>query len=408
MTYHELGGCRIVESSAFIAGPLCGMTLAQLGADVIRIDAIGGGIDYRRAPVRDGGRSFYWTGLNKGKRSLALDLRSEEAREIVLRLVGAPGPGGGVLLTNVPSPWLSHKALSSRRGDAISCTIEGSSDGRTAVDYTVNCATGYPSVTGTPERPINHVLPAWDIICANQAALAITVALMRRRQAGAGSEIRLALSDVAFATLSHLGVLAEAELAGRERPALGNHIYGAFGRDFATADGERVMVAAISAKQWTSLTRACLIQDDVRTLETAMGLDFGLEGDRFVAREEIAALIAAWCEKRSLSDIRETFDREGVCWGPYLTPLQLMQRDPRVSLANPMFETTRTPGIGTHLAAGAQIRFASEPRDPTKPAPWVGQHTDEILSGVLGLSNSEIAGLHDRGVVAGPERDPFR
>ena len=167
MTYPLLGALRVVESSAFIAAPLAGLTLAQYGADVIRVDMIGGGLDYGRLPRMPSGRSLYWTGLNKGKRSVAVDLRRPEGRELVQALVTAPGDGG-VLLTNIGTPWLAHALLSARRADLISCTIQGNPDGSTALDYTVNCATGYPAVTGggSPARPVNQVLPAWDIACA--------------------------------------------------------------------------------------------------------------------------------------------------------------------------------------------------------------------------------------------------
>ena len=87
-----LNGVRVVEASAFIAAPMCGMTLAQLGAEVIRFDQIGGGIDYRRWPVTADNHSIYWADLNKGKRSIAVDLRQPEGRELVQRLIAAPGP----------------------------------------------------------------------------------------------------------------------------------------------------------------------------------------------------------------------------------------------------------------------------------------------------------------------------
>jgi 2-methylfumaryl-CoA isomerase len=250
-------------------------------------------------------------------------------------------------------------------------------------------------------------LPAWDVICANQAALAIVSALLRRHRTGEGSEIRMALSDVAFSTLSHLGILAEAELERRERPAIGNHIYGAFGRDFETSDGRRVMVAAISSKQWSALVRACSIQDQIRKVEAELGLDFGREDQRFEGREAICALVEPWCKALSLREIGEIFDREGVCWGPYRSALELIDEDARVSPANPIFERLETGGVGEHLSAGAPMRFVSLPRSPTNPAPWVGEHTDEILSQALDMSDAEIASLHDRGIVAGPERDPF-
>src|SRR5918992_5322420 len=107
-----LSGMRVVEGSAFVAAPLGGMTLAQLGADVIRFDPIGGGLDYGRWPVTKDGRSLFWAGLNKGKRSLAVDLASPRGREIVRRLVCAPGPDAGVFLTNLRARgWLDYPEL---------------------------------------------------------------------------------------------------------------------------------------------------------------------------------------------------------------------------------------------------------------------------------------------------------
>jgi 2-methylfumaryl-CoA isomerase len=398
---------RVVESSAFIAAPLAGLTLAQFGADVIRVDLIGGGIDYGRLPLMPSGRSLYWTGLNKGKRSIAVDLRRPEGRELVRSLVTAGGERGGILLTNIVSQWLGHAALAQSRADVITCSIEGNSDGSTAVDYTVNCATGYPAITGsaTPDAPVNHVLPAWDVACALQAAFAIVSAAERRRRTGQGAELRLALSDVAFTMLSHLGVIGEAELLGQDRPALGNHIYGAFGRDFGTVDGKRVMVAAISASQWSALVKACTMENEIAALERALQLDFGREPDRYQAREDIAKLVEGWFTTRTLREVQEAFDRHRVCWGVYRTTRDLLAHDPRVGVPNPVWERIDTPGIGRHLSAGASVRAGGERRKATTPAPALGQHTDEILQDVLGLDSSAVGRLHDAGVVAGPECD---
>lgn len=409
MNLHLLGGLRVVESAAFIAAPLAGMSLAQFGADVIRIDPIGGGIDYARLPVMPQGRSLYWTGLNKGKRSLAVDIRREEGRELVQALVTEPAPAGGVLLTNIGVPWLAHGLLAARRPDLVSCTIEGSSDGSTAVDYTVNCATGFPSITGggSAERPVNHVLPAWDIACAHQAAFAIVAAAWRRAATGAGAELRLALSDVAFATLSHLGMLAEAELLQRERPSLGNELYGAFGRDFGTADGKRLFVAAISLGQWRSLVKACELQAAVERLQQELGVDLAREDARYAARAQIARLLEPWFAARTLTQARQTLDAHGVCWGPYQTVREALASDPRLSAANPVFESVQTAGVGRHLAAGTPVRQAEQARGATRPAPLLGQHTDEILTEVLGLGSAAVGRLHDRGIVAGPDRDPL-
>lgn len=399
---------RVIESSAFIAAPLAGLTLAQFGADVIRVDMIGGGIDYGRLPLMPSGRSLYWAGLNKGKRSIALDLRRPEGRELVQALATAPGQDAGVLLTNIVTSWLSHATLAARRPDVITCTIEGNPDGSTAVDYTVNCATGYPSITGggTPEAPVNHVLPAWDIACAFQAAFSIVAAHERRRRGGEGAELRLALSDVAFTMLSHLGITAEAELLGQDRPAIGNHVYGAFGRDFGTADGRRVMVAGISGGQWAALVRACAIEAPIAALEQRLGLDFRREADRYAARDAIADLVEAWFASRAFAEVQEVFERHRVCWGLYRTARELLASDPRVGTGNPVWERVDTRGLGEHLSAGTPVRAGPEKRGATAPAPLLGQHTDEILHEVLGLDSAAIGRLHDSGLVAGPERDP--
>src|SRR4026209_67177 len=97
-----LRGLRVVEGSAFVAAPLGGMTLAQMGADVIRIDTLGGGLDYRRWPVTEAGTSLFWCGLNKSKRSVALDLQSPEGRELAMALVCAGGDDAGMFVTNFP------------------------------------------------------------------------------------------------------------------------------------------------------------------------------------------------------------------------------------------------------------------------------------------------------------------
>jgi 2-methylfumaryl-CoA isomerase len=412
MTYPFLRGLRVVESSAFIAAPLAGLALAQQGADVIRVDMIGGGIDYARLPrmphPQGRGRSFYWTALNKGKRSIAIDLRRPEGRELVQQLATAPGPDAGVLLTNIGTPWLAHEVLAAKRPDVITCTIQGNPDGSTALDYTVHCATGYPAITGggSLERPVNQVLPAWDITCAYQAALAIASALYARGRGGRGAELKLALSDVAFTTLSHLGVLAEAELLQQDRPSLGNHLYGAFGRDFATADGARIMVAAVSLNQWKALVQTCGIGEPIAALERRLGLDFADEAQRFEARDAIAALVEPWFAARTRAEAEAALEAHKACWGRYDMPTGLLAHDARVSAANPVFERIATPGIGTHLSAGTAVRATGLEREATAPAPLLGTHTDEVLHEVLGLDAGAIGRLHDAGVVAGPQRDP--
>ena len=404
-----LRGVRVIERSAFIAAPLCGLTLAEHGAEVIRIDRIGGGIDYGRLPVKAGGRSIYWTSLNKGKKSISVDTTAPQGRELVRELITAAGMDGGVLLTNLPAPWLDSDSLRAKRHDLITCTIEGNADGSTALDYTVNCATGYPYATGeaTRDKPVNHSLPAWDVACAYQASFGLAAAVADRRASGRGSDLRLALSDVAFATLSHLGILTEVSLGLPDRDPIGNDIYGAFGRDFRTADGRRLMVAAISARQWRSLVEAADLGASVAEYEAANYVDLGKESDRFRHRDAIAALLAPWIGHRPLGVVAAIFDQFGVCWGRYQAASELVRDDPRVVGQELIYKEIETAGVGRHIAAGAMIRRDGSAAKAPEPAPILGQHTDEVLSEVLGLSSDSIGRLHDQGVVAGPDRDPL-
>lgn len=400
-----LDGLRVVEGSAFVAAPLGGMTLAQLGADVIRFDAIGGGIDFQRWPVAPGGTSLFWTGMNKGKRSFAVDVRRLEGQELVTALICGGGQDAGIFLSNFPaSGWLSDKALRAQRDDLIYVNIIGNPDGSTAVDYTVNPSSGFAYATGPAgsSSPTNHVLPAWDVATGLTAATSLLAAERLRTRTGRGGLVTISLADVAFAMVANLGYLAQAQVLHEGRPPIGNDMYGAFGRDFVTADGRRVMVVAISLRQWQSLVKATGIEPHLPALERALELDFGLEGDRFRGRDALAALVAPWVAKRSLEQVANVFDDHGVCWGPYQTFTQLVEEDWRCSEANPMFTDIQQPGVGRLRTPGTPIAFSAAPRQAPRPAPLLGEHTDEILADVLGLSSREIGVLHDTGIVSSP------
>ncbi len=398
-----LDGLRVFEGSAYVAAPLGGMTLAQLGADVIRFDPIGGGLDRHRWPVTDDGTSMFWAGLNKGKRSIQVDLGSEEGRELVAAMVAQPGPDAGILLTNFPvRGWLDYENLCKRREDLIMVSIVGNHDGSSAVDYTVNPATGFPWATGPRNLavPFNHLLPAWDAITGNLAVAGLLAAERHRRNTGEGQLIKVALSDVAFAMVGNLGKIAEAQVFRRERQKEGNYLYGAFGRDFQTKDGRRIMIVALTSRQWKGLVDATGLAEEFALAERAMDVDLSKEGDRFAAREVLGAILKPWTISRTLEEIREAFDAHGVCWGPYQTFMELVDHDPRCSTENPMFEEIDQPGIGTYLMAGSPLHFSESGRLPVRRAPALGEHTDEILSESLGLSDTEIGRLHDREVVA--------
>ena len=246
-----LAGMRVVEGSAFVAAPLGGMTLAQMGADVIRFDPIGGGLDYRRWPVSDSGDSLFWAGMNKGKRSFQVDIGHPEGRALILELLRGSDSNHGIFLTNFPERgWLAYDALKESRQDLIYVNVLGDRRGGSALDYTVNCAVGFANATGQPDsdEPTNYLLPAWDNITGQMAVVALLAADRYRRLTGEGQLVRLALKDVAVATASNLGNIAEVAVNDADRQKAGNYLYGAFGRDFLSRDGVRVMIVGLTPR----------------------------------------------------------------------------------------------------------------------------------------------------------------
>lgn len=399
MSGEILSGMTVIEGSAFVAAPLGGMTMAQNGADVIRFDQIGGGLDFGRWPLAADGQSLFWAGLNKGKRSIQLDLRSERGRELAGALVAAAGN----FLTNFPARgWLAYEALRERRADLVMVALTGNPDGTSEVDYTVNPATGFPWATGPRNmaEPLNSILPAWDIAMGTQAAFGLLAADRHRARTGRGQLVRLALSDVAFATVGNLGRIAEAQLGARDQPKDGNYLYGAFGHDFETRDGRRVMVVALTARQWRALQEVTGIAEPCRSIEAATGHDLDSESGRFEARDLIAALLRPWFAGRDLATVRELLAGADVSWGPYQTFGQLVDEDPRCSVANPLFEEVEHVGVGSYLMPGSPLYFDDLERLPVAPAPRLGEHTEAILADLLGLSTAEIGRLYDGDVVA--------
>jgi 2-methylfumaryl-CoA isomerase len=384
MTDHAqwpLAGVRVIEVASFIAGPSAGLALRQLGADVIRVDPVGGAPDIDRWPLAESGRSLYWAGLNRGKQSVVLDLGSDTGRATLQDLVTAPGPGNGILVTNLSGKrWLSDELLRAARPDLIHVQVLGTPDGEPAVDYTVNAAVGLPYATGPAdgELPVNNTLPAWDLICGQQAAVAVLAALHRRQTTGEGTHATVALADVAASTLTTLGMLPEAALTGVSRPAYGNAIYGSFGFDPATSDGARVMVVALTPRQWSSLLEVTDTTRVVAAVAAELDADFSREGDRWTHRDVLAALIRPWFATRSLAEVSAALTGTHVLWAPY-RHLAEVAEELTGTTNNPVVASRDDPGLGEILATTGAIRFAGVVADRPAPAPVLGEHTDAVL-----------------------------
>ncbi|WP_426518125.1 CoA transferase [Diaminobutyricibacter sp. McL0618] len=392
-----LSGVRVIEISAFVAAPLGGMTLAQLGADVIRIDPIGGNIDYTRWPVTDAGRSIYWASLNKGKRSVTLDLKSPLGQAIATELIAS----AGILITNLPARgWLSYDNLVRHRPDLIMLRLSGTYDGGAAVDYTVNAASGFPSITGFDERPVNHALPAWDVTAGLYIANGVLAAELERRASGAGQEVNVALSDVMLATVGNLGYIAEVQTNGSTRGPLGNGLYGAYGQSFRTSDDREIMVAVISNRHWKSLGEATGLTEKLAMIGSLLDVDLSTEGGRYHARDAIDAVLRPWFATQSAADAATRLATAGVLQGTFQTFEELVRTDPQCSTANPMMTEIDQPGVGRVLAPRIPLTFDGSPTADAQAAPILGANTDDVLRSVLGTTMEQLADLRARGILA--------
>lgn len=394
--YNLLNGLSIVEASSFVASPTAGLYCAQFGAEVIRVDQIGGGPDFRRWPVTEANDSLYWENLNRAKKSVAFDLGRPEGRELLQQLVRVTGQ----FITNFPAEgFLGHGKLAEGHPDLVTVRVMGWPDGTPALDYTVNNAVGYPMMTGPGPEPVNHVLPAWDLLTGAYAAFALMAAIQRRAATGKGCEVRIPLSDVAIGTVANLGGVAEMIYEDANRPRLGNIVYGLFGRDFVTADGVRTMIVVVTPRHWSNLVAALGVGDAVAKVEAERCVSFAKDdGLRFTHRDALFPLFEAAVAARKHSDLVTAFDAGGIVHSAYRTMLDAVN-DPAMVSQNPIFGQAANPSKLVYPAAGA---FASVPqleRSAPLSAPCNGQHSEEILAERLNLSSGEIARLIDAGIV---------
>lgn len=375
-----------------------------MGAEVIRVDHTAGGLDYDRFMLTKEGRSLSWENLNRAKKSVALDLRSGEGRELCVELAARTGQ----CITNLPEQsFLSHAAMAAKRSDMISLRIMGWHDGRQAMDFTVNAASGYPLMTGPEEwdmetaEPVNQVLPAWDFITGAYSAFALLAALRHRDATGEGSEVRVPLGDVAIGTAANSGMFAEMLYRGADRPRLGNAIWGAFGRDFRSKDGVRFMVAALTAKQWSGLVEAFGVATPVGVLEVEKGVRFA-DGDapRFEHRHALFDIFQNVAGSHDYAALEGMMRANGCTYERYRTAHEAVN-DPVLVADNPLFGPS--PANPSGFAYPAPRSFANLPAheagDPL-PAPYLGQHSEEVLAERLGLSSGAIGKLVDAGTVA--------
>jgi crotonobetainyl-CoA:carnitine CoA-transferase CaiB-like acyl-CoA transferase len=387
-----LAGVRIVDLSRVLAGPYATMTLADLGADVVKIEHPAGGDETRTwGPPFAGGESAYFLSVNRGKRSVALDLKDPEGRELALELCARADvvienfrPGGAGRL------GLDYDAVRTRRPDVVYCTISGfgarEPRDRAGYDFTVQAESGLMAITGEPDgEPMKVGVAIVDVLAGLNAATAILASLRRRDRTGEGDLVEVSLLDSAFAALVNVG--ANALLTGAEPPRYGNtHPSIVPYQPFRAADGWIAVAAAndgLYARLCEAIERPDLVADDRYATNEA----------RVLNRAPLIAELQAVFAARSTDDWERLLLAAGVPAGKIRGVEEALRASPA--------RTRRVdhPAAGPIELVGPPFELNSAALASSAPPPLLGQHTDEVLR-ELGVDDERLASLEERGVIA--------
>ena len=403
-----LAGVRVLDLSRVLAGPWAGQTLADLGAEVIKVERPGAGDDTRHwgppylhdRAGRPTAESAYYLATNRGKRSVAIDLGQAEGQALVRDLAGRCD----ILIENfkvggLARYGLDYATLARLHPGLVYCSVTGfGQDGpyrdRPGYDFMIQAMSGLMSVTGEADDrpgggPQKVGVALTDVLTGLYATIAILAALRHRDLTGAGQQIDLALLDVQVACLANqaLNYLVSGQPPGRLGNAHPNIVpYQAF----ATADGHLVVAVGNDAQ----FRRLCAL---VEQPEWADDPRFATNAARVVHRELLIPRLAARLVERSSDAWLAAFEQAGIPCGPINT-LDRVFVDPQVRARGLQLAIDR-PGVGPVPGVASPLRLGATPVSYRRPPPCLGEHTREVLQELLGLDSVRLDDLAARGVI---------
>lgn len=392
-----LEGLKVVELSQIMAGPTCGMLLADMGAEVVKVERIPDGDDTRTySEPNVNGESAAFMMMNRNKRSIALDLKTEGAKEVIKRLAAA----ADVLTENyrkgaMEKLGIGYEVLKQLNPGLIYCAITGY--GRTGpyadkggFDLIAQGFSGLMSITGDPgQAPIKAGSPITDINAGILAALGVVAAYVHRLKTGEGQMVDTSLMEAGVQQTYWQAAIFFATGVS-PAPTGSAHILAAPYQAFPTRDGW-INVGGANPANWERLTRL------VGMPELALDTRFKTNADRMKNLHELTAILADRLKARTTREWLAEFDAAGIPAGP-INKVGEMLADPQV-LARDMVVELDHPKAGRTRAIGLPIKFSATPGSIRRPAPLLGEHTREILV-ELGYDDGDIAQLVEQGAVA--------